>query len=170
MVHIVGDIHQPLHSCAYFSDKFPKGDRGGNDIKMSYGDKGQIKNLHSLWDSVLLKVQDNNVMPLDQEGKVYLEKYSKELMKEYTREALDGKLKKNWQFDSWIMESWRLCKEFVYPSILKDPNPSQDYIRQGEKIARERLALAGYRLSDLLVKFYKGYVDGKSKKFTQESQ
>lgn len=68
------------------------------------------------------------------------------------------------------MESWRLCKEFVYPSILKDPNPSQDYIRQGEKIARERLALAGYRLSDLLVKFYKGYVDGKSKKFTQESQ
>lgn len=170
MVHIVGDIHQPLHSCAYFSDKFPKGDMGGNLIKMTYGDKGQIKNLHMLWDSVLLKVLDNNVMPLDNEGKVYLENYSKSLMKEHTRASLDGILKKNWQFDSWIMESWRICKEFVYPTILKDPNPTADYIKKGEQIARERLVLAGYRLSDLLVKFYKGYVDGKSKKLQEESK
>ncbi len=170
MVHIVGDIHQPLHSCAYFSDKFPKGDMGGNLIKMTYGDKGQIKNLHMLWDSVLLKVLDNNVMPLDNEGKVYLENYSKSLMKEHTRASLDGVLKKNWQFDSWIMESWRICKEFVYPTILKDPNPTADYIKKGEQIARERLVLAGYRLSDLLVKFYKGYVDGKSKKLQEESK
>lgn len=170
MVHIVGDIHQPLHSCAYFSDKFPKGDMGGNLIKMTYGDKGQIKNLHMLWDSVLLKVLDNNVMPLDNEGKVYLENYSKALMKEHTRASLDGILKKNWQFDSWIMESWRICKEFVYPTILKDPNPTADYIKKGEQIARERLVLAGYRLSDLLVKFYKGYVDGKSKKLQEESK
>src|SRR5262245_47018286 len=46
LFHLVGDIHQPLHSSALFSQKlFPEGDRGGNDIKTK-----QRGNLHSLWD------------------------------------------------------------------------------------------------------------------------
>ncbi len=34
MIHIVGDIHQPLHSAALFSDRFPTGDEGGNLFKI----------------------------------------------------------------------------------------------------------------------------------------
>ena len=49
LIHLVGDIHQPLHSTALFSvDHFPKGDKGGNEIKLAKG-----KNLHSLWDNLL---------------------------------------------------------------------------------------------------------------------
>ncbi len=49
LFHLVGDVHQPLHSTAMFSRKaFPQGDRGGNLI-----DTEQRKNLHSLWDSLL---------------------------------------------------------------------------------------------------------------------
>ena len=49
LFHLVGDIHQPLHSSALFSQKlFPNGDRGGNDIKTK-----QRGNLHSLWDGFL---------------------------------------------------------------------------------------------------------------------
>ena len=29
-LHLVGDLHQPLHACTLFSDRFPAGDRGGN--------------------------------------------------------------------------------------------------------------------------------------------
>jgi len=48
LVHIVGDLHQPLHASA-------KGDRGGNDIKVQWF--SQATNLHSLWDSGLLEFQ-----------------------------------------------------------------------------------------------------------------
>src|SRR5262245_27345845 len=44
--HLVGDIHQPLHSSSLVSQRlFPEGDRGGNSIKLK-----QRYNLHSLWD------------------------------------------------------------------------------------------------------------------------
>src|SRR4029450_371927 len=42
LFHLVGDIHQPLHSTALFSQKlFPDGDRGGNLILTQ-----QTRNLH----------------------------------------------------------------------------------------------------------------------------
>jgi hypothetical protein len=44
--HLVGDLHQPLHSTALYSkDAFPTGDRGGNGIPTTT--RG---NLHAYWD------------------------------------------------------------------------------------------------------------------------
>ena len=31
LMHLVGDIHQPLHCTAVFREQFPNGDKGGND-------------------------------------------------------------------------------------------------------------------------------------------
>ena len=45
IVHIVGDVHQPLHAG---NGK----DRGGNDVKVSWF--GDDTNLHSVWDSRLI--------------------------------------------------------------------------------------------------------------------
>lgn len=46
VVHFVGDVHQPLHASN-------TNDRGGNDFQVNY--RGQGSNLHSVWDSGLLK-------------------------------------------------------------------------------------------------------------------
>lgn len=46
IVHFVGDVHQPLHASNTH-------DRGGNDFQVNY--RGQGSNLHSVWDSGLLK-------------------------------------------------------------------------------------------------------------------
>ena len=48
VVHLVGDVHQPLH--AGRAD-----DRGGNDYQINWRGKGS--NLHSLWDSGLINAQ-----------------------------------------------------------------------------------------------------------------
>jgi hypothetical protein len=32
LLHLVGDIHQPLHSTAMFNSTYKKGDLGGKDI------------------------------------------------------------------------------------------------------------------------------------------
>ena len=50
-LHLIGDIHQPLHAASLFSAGFPTGDKGGNDIAIR-ADGGVIK-LHSYWDELL---------------------------------------------------------------------------------------------------------------------
>jgi len=47
ILHLMADLHQPLHTVAFFtSGAFPEGDRGGNLVRV-----GQRTNLHGLWDS-----------------------------------------------------------------------------------------------------------------------
>ncbi len=55
VVHLVGDLHQPLH--AGFAD-----DRGGNTWQLQAFDKGT--NLHALWDSGLLREIEPNAVLL----------------------------------------------------------------------------------------------------------
>lgn len=48
LVHVVGDIHQPLHAATRVSSEYPDGDRGGNLVVLY---KNRIaKNLHAYWD------------------------------------------------------------------------------------------------------------------------
>ena len=49
LLHLVGDIHQPLHSAARFSALHPSGDRGGNSFLINSNER----NLHSFWDRSL---------------------------------------------------------------------------------------------------------------------
>jgi hypothetical protein len=46
LVHVVGDVHQPLHTTQRFSDQFPTGDQGGNLCLINRTER----NLHALWD------------------------------------------------------------------------------------------------------------------------
>ncbi len=49
LLHLGGDIHQPLHSTALYSvEQFPTGDQGGNDIPLTRG-----RHLRALWDNLL---------------------------------------------------------------------------------------------------------------------
>lgn len=49
LVHLVGDLHQPLH--------IGNGqDRGGNDLKVKWF--GKSSNLHRVWDSEMLRTRD----------------------------------------------------------------------------------------------------------------
>jgi len=53
MIHIIGDIHQPLHTSALFSKEFPKGDLGGNLFEIIYLKKKSYKELHEFWDAIV---------------------------------------------------------------------------------------------------------------------
>ena len=35
LMHLVGDVHQPLHCVTRFTQTEPNGDRGGNDVKLT---------------------------------------------------------------------------------------------------------------------------------------
>ena len=56
-VHLVGDIHQPLHSVALYNSTYPKGDLGGNLLKIKMLN-GTLMNFHSFWDAGAFRVQN----------------------------------------------------------------------------------------------------------------
>jgi hypothetical protein len=58
LFHLVGDIHQPLHTVQLFTADYPKGDRGGNQICVRVTQTGQPMNLHRFWDGVITSSQN----------------------------------------------------------------------------------------------------------------
>ena len=58
LIHLVGDIHQPLHT-----GKFE--DRGGNDIKLSF--LGKPTNFHIVWDIHIIEYLNMDYIQLSDE-------------------------------------------------------------------------------------------------------
>jgi hypothetical protein len=50
-VHIIGDMHQPLHTISMIDDGLLNGDEGGNLIQILVNSTQKRSGLHSFWDS-----------------------------------------------------------------------------------------------------------------------
>jgi hypothetical protein len=113
LIHVVGDVHQPLHAVSLFDDnKFKEGDEGGNLFKIIFSKN--IKNLHKLYDDILDRVNNKISRPMGIEDSDYIEKTAKEIMEEFKKEDLDEL--KNLNFEDWLLESQSICQNFVYKS------------------------------------------------------
>ena len=58
LFHLIGDIHQPLHTIQLFSREYPSGDRG-NEACVSIAQNRAALPLHRLWDGLI--TSSNNV-------------------------------------------------------------------------------------------------------------
>jgi hypothetical protein len=131
LVHLVGDLHQPMHTGR-------SEDSGGNGIKVKL--MRRESNLHGLWDSGLI----------DYAGMTY-----KELA-----EACDviSKQEKNaWQKDDvakWAFESYEMSQQ-LYAEAAIDPEFNYDYYPKHADFIKKRLAQAGIRLAGVLNEIYK---------------
>lgn len=142
VLHLVGDIHQPLHVGSLYSAKrFSNGDRGGNSI-----DTGEA-NLHARWDRALSDEGVNSNL------EAVLTQHATAL------ERMDEQDDSDWSL--WMKESRALLLNTVYTtdmisSIARTDSSSQqlpafnlddNYVLTMEYHARMRLALAGRRLA-----------------------
>ncbi len=152
IMHLIGDLHQPMHSTSMYSSKlFPTGDKGGNEVALV-----QRTNLHALWDSfpgtgkVTLKEARDEALTLMTD-----EDFKKQ--GEASRAQLDE--------EAWLKESQQLALTHVYTDEILAPlrnytsleelkkNPlgmSQSYMQAGGKIAKQRVIEAGHRLGAVL--------------------
>ena len=62
LVHLVGDMGQPLHSTSLYSNDFRNGDQGGNRFKVIF--RGMSTNLHSFFDSGAFRLNDTLTQPM----------------------------------------------------------------------------------------------------------
>ncbi len=136
LLHIVGDVHQPLHCAARFTQGEPKGDDGGNSITVCNPECG--KKLHSFWDGLL--GTSNN--PLDAIAVVQ------------TLPTPPAALANNLDATVWINEGFVNARNSVYrfpigPGLGPFPITST-YRNAARTLAKKRVALAGARLGKIL--------------------
>jgi S1/P1 Nuclease len=104
LFHLVGDIHQPLHCTAVFSEHFPEGGRGGNLALIRF--QSSPTNLHAFWDGLLGSgTTDGDIGKDVQEIEKVLDEKAAEIGKE---------LEANRTFESWAREGLELSKRVVY--------------------------------------------------------
>ena len=53
LFHLVGDLHQPLHTVQLLTREYSQGDRGGNQICVRVAPDRAPLDLHRLWDGLL---------------------------------------------------------------------------------------------------------------------
>lgn len=149
ILHLSGDIHQPLHDSGRVTKYDPKGDQGGNLFMLSPKDaKGDDRlSLHWYWDSI---VGRNVPRVNDACDSDYLPAIAQQMMKKYPFAKMQNRLEIG-KFDEWQKEGFQIASTKLYPASLKfGEMPSESYKKQAFEIAQEQIALAGYRLGETL--------------------
>lgn len=127
LVHMIGDIHQPLHAGK-------RDDLGGNRVSVHWFRSVEATNLHTVWDDLLIEQE-----------KLSFTEWSRFLDHPTAAEL------KEWQAASstvWMEESYKLrdrCYDFKPELPL-----SYDYVYKSMPIVKQRLLQAGVRLAGTL--------------------
>jgi hypothetical protein len=172
LLHIVGDIHQPLHVADLYSKGYPTGSAAGTLQCVEDPLKDSTIPLHMLWDSNSFRT--TKLEDIDRNARELVKKYPRSTLPELTAR------KKPDAFREWARESYRVADGFAYGiKTVSDPNrdanPDRvvanmvkyilhgispvkeapkvpaDYWEKLQDTAHRRIALAGYRLAALLI-------------------
>lgn len=159
ILHLGGDIHQPLHAIEMFSTQFPEGDKGGNALLVLREPPypNSQMNLHLLWDQLPGNYASEEAIGYLAAGL--------RADPQFSRQQLSDQLRQK-DFGGWARESHDLAVKYVYldgklkaatapregRSVPSDavPGVPSGYIPQAERVAFRQVVLAGYRTADLL--------------------
>lgn len=157
LLHLVGDVHQPLHATSRFDKDFPAGDAGGNQIRVCTTSCGS---LHAFWDSLLepagghVEVSCKSREWLPTSSQCAALKVAAALDNARAVGVATRKSAADTNEAHWIEESFALAKSRVYSApvgLSKGPyNLDYEYEQAARKVGAQRAALAGARLANVL--------------------
>ena len=150
LIHLVGDIHQPLHCATLVTTQFPAptGDRGGNSFIIFQSSTNHAKTkLHSFWDGRLGSELVPDPVQALQNAKMLKSLHSRSSLSEMS--AADNT--EQWSFESRT-EATQDVYKFKNKMLKQNAVLPSGYVTNSHTVARRRLALAGYRLSDEMKK------------------
>jgi hypothetical protein len=176
LLHLLGDLHQPLHATVLFAPRVFEpaghrhGDEGGNAIHL-----GEHRNLHAIWDAA----PDSNPDPTYDPGESFDARYNRayqralkqidSLLADKELAARGRRAAREQDPKQWARESYELAKEKVYTAdirkqILAAEHAGEDaepgvsiqlpdgYRARAHEIGRQRVVQGGYRTAE----FFKG--------------
>jgi hypothetical protein len=157
VLHLYGDLHQPLHAANRVTTENPRGEGlGGNHFVLD--SRGQQINLHVFWDQLPGVDPSYHAVAALADSLSAAPEFQANRLREY---------QENKSIPAWVQESFRAAVDFAYAEnrvelahFNRQPssnNPSSaipalkaDYIEGARKIAHRRLVLAAQRVVDEL--------------------
>jgi hypothetical protein len=130
LVHFVGDLHQPLHAIERSDPVTGKGDRGGNEVHVTFF--GTPTNLHAVWDSGIVA-----------HGSVTLDQVQKWLATQDEKALAQG------DPIQWAVAAHALAISNSY-LVSDDHQLGQDYVDKNVTVVVRQLGSAGLRLASIL--------------------
>jgi hypothetical protein len=139
VVHLMGDLHQPLHTG-------DRGDLGGNRFGANYGLIAGRTNLHTIWDGYLA---DRGISEPPGGPRGILSALGE----------ADMAAMRAGTVTDWARESWQAAHDFAYATVLPDPcgpipteRPvvTEETTRRLVPVVRRQIARGGLRLARLL--------------------
>lgn len=137
LIHLVGDAHQPLHTVSRFDDE-GRSDEGGNQLWVETPLHPRLRemSLHAYWDDL--------PGPPWLRGE-RLERAAARLAAHADAPATPGTV------DDWLREGRALAIDVVYAGLSGAvPTIDSGYQERAQRVAGERVALAGRRLAVIL--------------------
>ncbi len=133
LVHLVGDLHQPLHAA-------DRSDQGGNKTRTRYGEAGPYP-LHMIWDGYLA---ERSITSPAAEAAGLLREASHE-----DRAAISGTV------EDWSREGWATARAIAYGTDpCSEPRPAVQLqraeIEAAMPVVRRQVLRAGLRLARML--------------------
>jgi hypothetical protein len=144
LIHVVGDIHQPLHVGS-------ETDQGGNKVKVNWNN--QPANLHEVWDSKLIDYDISKLKVHVSPLKFYtFINYADDIIKNHPLEKMSLEKIQMAPPLEWIKESQNL-RSTVYN--FEGTSLNENYKEKNIAIIEERLLFGGVRLANLVNAIFK---------------
>jgi S1/P1 Nuclease len=142
LIHLIGDLHQPLHCSSLVTGVYPEGDKGGNFFYIKPASRGI--SLHSFWDGLL-----------GTSGKPgahfnYAIQNEAEHPKKTLKELRKAKTPKKWSLESRAIA---VEKAYLHGGLKGGTDREtavelpEGYTKAAKVVAERQAALAGYRLA-----------------------
>ncbi|HEV2146603.1 MAG TPA: S1/P1 nuclease [Longimicrobiaceae bacterium] len=141
ILHLVGDLHQPLHSVARVTATEPRGDQGGNLFRLD----GR-STLHSYWDGAVTRAYP--ARPGEAEH-AHVDRVARALMERHPRSGFTEAQLAQGAYEAWARAGLETAKAQVYDTP-RGQEPDAAYREATRATAETAATLAGYRLARLL--------------------
>ena len=143
LLNLIGDIHQPLHCATRCNEQTPHGDKNGHQFSLADG-----TNLRAFWDNGAGLLKAVVARPLTVDGLAKIAHLQQLITTACPADSLEEELGEK-SPRKWAEESLEVAKSAAY-GISPQEAPSKEYVFQAQEAVKRRLALAGYRLGNLL--------------------
>jgi hypothetical protein len=138
LIHLVADVHQPLHATSRFTKAHKEGDDGGNGVMVCSHPCQTREKLHAFWDE-LLGLSMDTTTAIDKAKQLPV---AEPQLASISDEGI------------WIQESFDAAQTHVYVSPIEvgvgPYEVTEGYKAAAQELASQRIALAGARLANLL--------------------
>jgi len=151
IIHLIGDIHQPLHNVSLYNEFYPKGDAGGNKVYIRKKDNAKtVYSLHTFWDQLPGSSNVTRKTILKQADEIKAKFEGLEMLSLEERNPY-----------IWAEEGHRKCVETVYDKgnignnvnyTTKQfpPALSEAYQEKADEMTDRQLYAAGVRLATFI--------------------